>query len=81
VIGFIGWVFLQAIMGGAVTMALAIKNYPAAFVAAYLLNQLWWHNIGQRIDYHGVPRMGIYYALTVATGTTLGAWLLDRIGP
>lgn len=64
-------------MSGVVTMAMANHNFPAVFAGSYLLNHLWWYNVGQRIDYHKVPTMGVYYALTVAVGATLGAWLLN----
>jgi len=73
---FIGTVFLQALMSGAVVMALANRDYFAAFITSYLLNELWWYNVGRRIDYHGHPRMGRYYALTVAVGSTIGAWFI-----
>ena len=72
---FIFTAFSQAIASGAVTASIASKNWPAMFVACYILNELWWYNIGKRVDYSKHLWMGRAYSITLAVGTFIGAWL------
>lgn len=66
--------FVQAFSTGAVSAAVAARDWPVVFVAAFVLNWLWWINVGNRIDLHKKKGMATVYAATFASGLLLGAW-------
>lgn len=67
--------FAQAFSTGAVSSAVVARNWPLVFLAAFVLNWLWWINMGHRIDLHQRPGMATLYAGTFASGVLVGAWV------
>ena len=67
--------FAQAFCTGAVSAGIFSRDWPAVFTAAFVLNWLWWVNVGNRIDLHGRRGVATLYALTFASGVSLGAWV------
>jgi len=67
--------FAQAFSTGSIPALTIARNWPMLFVAAFILNLLWWINVGNRIDLHGKKGMAVLYAFTFASGLMLGAWV------
>ena len=71
---FLFTAFLQALGSGAVAASIVSRNWPVVFVATFILNTLWWFNMGKRIDYHQHRYAGSLYSAASAGGVVLGAW-------
>lgn len=67
-------VLLQAFMSGAVVSLIVERKWLLMLMTCFLLNVLWWQNMGERIDRHEQRWAGYAYSLVVSMGTMIGAW-------
>lgn len=67
-------VLLQHAAVGSVTSLIVARAWSGVFLAAFLMQTLWWVNMGQRIERHGRAYDAALYCAVSALGITLGGW-------
>lgn len=67
-------VLLQAFMSGAVVSLIVERKWMGVLLTCFLLNVLWWENMGERIERHKQWWAGYVYSLVISVGTLFGAW-------
>lgn len=59
---------------GSVTSLIVAQQWAGVFLAAFLMQLIWWINIGQRMDRHGRTADAVLYCLVSAAGIAVGGW-------
>jgi hypothetical protein len=74
-----GWLWLVPVFAqhgavGALTALIVVEAWAGVLVAAFVMQWLWWQNMGERIDRHGSRWAALAYCVVSALGITTGAW-------